>query len=204
MNTLFTRSILLSLLLLTPLTASAKILPSGTSGVINVPTASVRSMGHFSLGGQYTENGNFAGGNIAILPFVEVAYTRWQPKHGSNFNVFSGKVQVLPGTLATPSIAVGVEDIGNKLDRSGYVVVTKDVPWGLKAHAGYGTDRFKRGFVALEKQFKISGPNLNLTLEAEYDGYDFNYGAAVPLGKFLQAEVGKRSQDLFAGVSWTF
>jgi len=197
-------SLLLGLCFLQPLIAAAKVLPSGTSGIINVPSAQVRMLGHFSLGGQWTENGSFAGGNLAVLPGLEAAYSRWHPKHGSDLNIVSGKLQFLPETLGTPAIAVGVEDIGNKIDRSAYVVATKAGPWGLKGHVGYGTDRFKRGFVALEKQFKVSGPDVNLDLELEYDGYDFNYGAALPLGKFLQAEVGKRSGDLFAGVSWTF
>jgi hypothetical protein len=180
----------------------AKMLPSGTSGVINVPTAHVRSIGHVSIGAQGTENGNFVAANLAIIPGVEVAATHWNPKHGDALNMYSAKLEFLPETAASPALAVGVEDVTDKSERAGYVVATKDIPWGLRVHAGAGTGRFKKGFVALEKDIKFV--NLNLSLAAEYDGHHFNYGAAVPLAKFLQAEVGVRSKDVYAGVNFTF
>lgn len=178
--------------------SEAKILQSGTSGVINVPSASVRSIGHVSVGVQGTEDGNFVAANVALVPGVEVAASHVNPKHADAFNEFSAKLQFLPETAATPGVAIGVEDVSDKSDRAGYAVASKSLPWGLKAHAGVGTGRFKNGFAALEKSFKL------FDVALEYDGHDFNYGASVPFGKFLQAEVGVRSKAAFAGVNFTF
>ncbi len=182
----------------------AKILLSSTSGVINVPSANVRSLGHVSFIAQYTEDVTALGANAAVLPGVEIAYSRLNPKHGDDFNMYSAKYQFMPETVTTPAVAVGLEDFGDKVDRSAYVVATKEGPWGFRAHAGVGTGRFQNGFVAMEKQFKVNSEVFNLSLASEYDGHNFNYGATVPLGKMAQAEIGMRSNDLYVGVKSTF
>jgi len=185
-------------------TCQAKLLPSGTSGVINVPSAHVRSMGHVSVGYQWTDDGYFVAANAALIRGLEVAASHIEPNHGDEKNVFSAKLEFLPETMASPAVAIGVEDATDQFKRVGYVVASKDAPWGLRLHAGVGTERLKNGFVALEKQFKLNSADLNLSLAAEYDGKHFNYGAALPLGKFLQGEVGVRSKTMYAGVSCTF
>ena len=185
-------------------TCQAKLLPSGTFGVINVPSAHVRSMGHVSAGWQWTDDGYFVAANAAVIRGIEVAASHIKPNSGDEKNVFSAKLEFLPETMGTPALAIGVEDATDQFKRAGYVVASKEAPWGLRLHAGVGTERFKHGFVALEKQFKLNSANLNLSLAAEYDGDNFNYGASLPLGKFLQAEVGVRSKNMFAGVNCTF
>lgn len=186
------------------LPCEAKILPSSTSGIINVPSASVGSMGHVALMGQYTEDFTTLGGNVAVLPGLEVAYSRFSPKHGGDFNMYSAKYQFVPETIATPAVAIGVEDFGDEVERSSYVVATKEGPWGIRGHVGVGTGRFSNGFLAMEKQFKVNSEAFNLSLALEYDGHDFNYAATVPLGKMAQAEVGMRSNDLYVGIKSTF
>ncbi len=182
----------------------AKILLSSISGVINVPSAHVRNIGEFSVMAQQTETGNVLGVNAVVLPSLEVAYSRFNPKHESDFNMLSAKYQLIPESVLTPAVAVGIEDIGDKLDRAGYVAATKEGPWGFRGHIGIGTGRFQNGFIAMEKQFKVNSDVLNLSLALEYDGHHFNYGAALPLGKLVQAEIGMRSNDFYAGVNCTF
>jgi len=182
----------------------AKILLSSISGVINVPSAHVRTMGAFSLMGQQTEDGHVLGINAAVLPDLEIAYSRFSPKHEGDFNMVSAKYQLLSESVLSPALAIGVEDIGDKLERSGYVVATKEGPWGFRGHLGIGTGRFQNGFIAMEKQFKVNSDILNLSLALEYDGHHFNYGATLPVGKLVQAEVGMRSNDLYAGINCTF
>ena len=194
---------LMSCLTLT-LPCEAKVLLSSVSGVINVPSANVRSLGHVEVMGQYTEDMTALGGNIAALPGLEVAYSRLSPNHGEDFNMYSAKYQFVPETITTPAVAVGVEDFGDEIERSSYVVATKEGPWGVRGHAGVGTGRFSNGFVALEKQFKVNSKAFNLSLALEYDGHDFNYGATVPMGKMLQAEAGVRSKALYVGVKSVF
>lgn len=182
----------------------AKVLLSSVSGVINVPSANVRSLGHVEFMGQYTEDVTVLGGNIAVLPGMEVAYSRFSPNHGADFNMLSAKYQFAPETITTPAIALGVEDFGDERERSAYVVATKEGPWGIRGHAGIGTGRFSNGFIAMEKQFKVNSEVFNLSLALEYDGHDFNYGATVPLGKLMQAEAGVRSKDLYLGIKTVF
>ena len=118
--------------------------------------------------------------------------------------MLSAKYQLIAESVLTPAVAVGIEDIGDKLDRAGYVAATKEGPWGFRGHVGIGTGRFQNGFIAMEKQFKVNSDVLNLSLALEYDGHHFNYGAALPVGKLVQAEIGMRSNDFYAGINCTF
>ncbi|MGE4588263.1 MAG: YjbH domain-containing protein [Acidaminococcaceae bacterium] len=197
-------AILMSSLAALPLSCEARTLPSGTSGVINAPSAYVRSMGHAAVTYQYTEDYKVIGGNVAVLPGLEVAYSRWSEDAGDDFNMYSAKYMIIQETVASPAFAVGVEDITDEKDRSGYAVISKAGPWGLKLHAGAGTGRFRDGFVGFEKQFKVNSNTLNLGLAAEYDGDNFNYGMFVPVGKLMQAEVGMRDEKFYAGVHGIF
>ena len=197
-------TLFMSSLFLLPAAGEARTLQSGTSGVISVPSAHVRSMGHVGVTYQYSEDESVLAGNVAALPGLELAYSRWSPDAGDDFNMYSAKFMVLPETVATPAIAVGVEDITDEKDRSGYAVVSKAGPWGINIHAGVGTGRFRDGFVAVEKQFKLNSNILNFGLSAEYDGEDVNYGMFVPVGKLMQAEVGMRNEKVYAGVHGTF
>ena len=63
-------------------------------------------------------------------------------------------------------------------------------------------DQYKHGFYAVEKETKFLGLSMNLM--GEYDGSHFNYGAAVPVGKFIQTEVGVRDKHLYGGMNLTF
>ena len=153
---------------------------------------------------QQTEVGNVLGVNATVLPSLELSYSRFNPKHENNFNMLSAKYQLIAESVLTPAVAVGIEDIGDKLDRAGYVAATKEGPWGFRGHVGIGTGRFQNGFIAMEKQFKVNSDVLNLSLALEYDGHHFNYGATLPVGKLVQAEIGMRSNDLYAGVNCTF
>lgn len=187
-----------------PFVGSASPLKSGLSGIINTPTGTVRGMGRFSLGAQYDEKDKVIGGNVVVLPSLEVAYSHITPSKGEDLNMISAKYGLLPETIGTPGVSIGVEDITNERDRSGFVALSKEAVLGFRVHAGIGTDRLKKGFVALEKNFKLSSSNYNVGLQLEYDGYDFNYGALLPLGKALKANIGSRSKDFFAGVNYTF
>ncbi len=197
-------AILMGSLVALPLACEARTLPSGISGVINAPSAYVRSMGHAAVTYQYTEDYKVIGGNVAVMPGLEIAYSRWSPDAGEDYNMYSAKYMILPETVASPAIAVGIEDATDERDRSAYAVISKAGPWGLKIHAGTGTGRFRDGFVGLEKQFKVNSNKLNLGLAAEYDGDNFNYGMFVPVGKLMQAEVGMRDDKFYAGVHGTF
>ena len=42
--------------------------------------------------------------------------------------MLSAKYQLIAESVLTPAVAVGIEDIGDKLDRAGYVAATKEGP----------------------------------------------------------------------------
>lgn len=184
--------------------SEAKTMPSGMSGVVNTPSAYVRPMGHFGLTYQYSSDVRSIGGNIAVLPSLEVSYSRWNASDKSDFDMIGAKYMVLPETVVSPALSLGVEDITDENDRSGFVALSKAGPWGLAVHAGVGTGRFRDGFVALEKQFKVNSDVLNLGLALEYDGEDFNYGMFVPVGKLMQAEAGIRNDKFYTALHGTF
>ncbi|MCD2435208.1 YjbH domain-containing protein [Acidaminococcus sp. NSJ-142] len=189
-------------LALLPASAQAKTLTDGTSGIINAPSGYVRLPGHVSAGLDWTKDAKTVRGNVALPLGLEVAGSHVNPKHGDTYNTVSAKWQVLRETPVTPAIAIGVQDISDQKDRRGYIAASKALPADFKIHAGIGTDQYKHGFAALEKDVHLLG--YNVTLMGEYDGSHFNYGAAVPVTRFLQAEVGVRTHHLYGGVNLTF
>jgi hypothetical protein len=195
-------TVLAAMCMVVPLAAEAKISPSGTSGIINTPSAFVRRPGHISIGYDMTKEDKILHGNLALPLGLEVAGAQVDPKHDNNYSMVSAKWNVLPSTPATPAIAIGGDDLGNEKDRRGYVVASMALPMGFKIHAGVGTDQYKHGFGALEKDFKIGSQAL--TLMGEYDGSHFNYGASLPLAKFTTAEIGVRSHHLYGSLNFTF
>ncbi|HIU63852.1 MAG TPA: YjbH domain-containing protein [Candidatus Avacidaminococcus intestinavium] len=182
----------------------AKTLATGMSGVINTPSAYVRSMGHFGLTYQYTNDYRAWGGNIAVLPSLEISYSHWEPEGASDFDLVNAKFMVLPETVASPAVSIGVEDLTDERRRSGFVALSKAGPWGLALHAGVGTGRYRDGYIALEKQFKLNSDVLNLGVALEYDGEDMNYGLFVPVGKLVRAEAGMRNEKFYAALHGTF
>lgn len=186
-----------------PLVAEAKVIPSGTSGVINAPSGYVRLPGHVSGGLDWTKEGRNVRGNISLPLGIEIAGSHVDTKHDGSYGTVSAKLQVLRETPVTPAIAIGVEDIADNQNRRGYVAVSKALFAGWKVNAGVGTgDQYKHGFYAVEKETKLLGLSMNLM--GEYDGSHFNYGAAVPVGKFIQTEVGVRDKHLYGGMNLTF
>ena len=159
-----------------PLAAEAKITPNGTSGIINTPSAFVRLPGHVSVGYDMTKDGQILHGNVALPLGLEVAGARFDPKDSDIYSTVSAKWELLRETPVTPAIAIGGDDLGDEKDRRGYVVVSKALPFGFKIHGGIGTDQYKKGFGAIEKDIKLGSQSL--TLMGEYDGSHFNYGAS--------------------------
>lgn len=185
-----------------PRAALAKTTPRGTSGVINAPSGYVRMPGHVSAGMDWTKDDKTLRGNVSLPLGLEIAASHTNPKHGDTYDTVSAKWQVIRETPVTPAIAIGVEDIGDQDERKGYMALSKALPADFKIHAGIGTKNYKHGFYGLEKNVKLLGAGM--TLMGEYDGSHFNYGAALPIAKFLEGEVGVRDHHLYGGLNLTF
>jgi hypothetical protein len=185
-----------------PYAAEAKTTPSGVSGVINTPSAYTGHVGRLSIGYDMTKDEQNLRGNVTLPLGLQVAGSRVDPKHGDVYSTVSAKWNLIKETPVTPAIAIGGDDLGNEKDRRGYIVASKALPYGIRIHGGIGTDQYKHGFGALEKDIKLGSQSM--TLMGEYDGSHFNYGASLPLAKFTTAEIGVRTHHLYGNLNFTF
>ncbi|MDO8588709.1 MAG: hypothetical protein Q7T82_16900 [Armatimonadota bacterium] len=86
---------------------------------------------------------------------------------------------VLPETLVTPGVGIGIRDVTDELERSYYLAVTKMLPLSdkvplpihdIKLHGGFGINGELGGFFVGGQ----IGLPMNLVAYAEYDSENFN------------------------------
>jgi len=182
----------------------------GSTGMITTPSADVLQKGDFSIGYYKLEDARVGTFNMNIVKNVEIGVSNFNYDQRDNETYFSAKWALLPETVVTPGLAIGVEDIGDEDERSAYVVASKALPFGFRIHGGIGDGRYEKGFVALEKTINplsIVGDNNTFpatTLIAEYDGDNFNYGARLSLVSGLKIDAGVRDHDFYFGASFTY
>ena len=157
--------------------------PKGVSGLINVPSAYISRNWKANVGYFNTSLGESIAGNISLPIGVEFAYSRWRLDHRENSSLFSFKVPLMREAVLKPAIAIGVEDFTDRFDRSYYLAMSKQGPFGFRLHLGARSGDKNGLFYGVEKQIRLKGdlekqnlfvPILNLILE--YDGNNFNYG----------------------------
>jgi hypothetical protein len=114
------------------------------------------------------------------LPRLELQGIRVEDEAGNSDDGFGAELAVLPETMITPAVGVGVRDAGNNtsLGRAFYAAVTKTVPLVsnmglpiryLKLSGGLGTDELNGLFGGIEV-----GLPYRLEGVAEWDGQQFN------------------------------
>lgn len=192
-------------------TATAMAAPSfsGSTGMINTPSADSLRGGQFSLGYHDLKDQKIGTFNLNLLPNVEVGVARHRMDAGENQTLFNAKWSFLPETVMTPGVAVGVEGLGDG-HRSAYAVASKALPLGFRIHAGVGNGRYHGAFGAIEKTINplslITGNNTfpATTLIAEYDGDGMNYGARISIIPGLKVEAGWRDSRSYVGASFTY
>lgn len=192
-------------------TATATAAPSfsGSTGMINTPSADALREGQFSLGYHNLKDQKVGTFSLNLLSNVEVGVARHFPDAGSNQTLFNAKWSIAPETVVTPGLAVGVEGLGDG-HRSAYAVASKALPLGFRIHAGVGNGRFNGAFGAIEKTINpvslITGSNTfpATTLIAEYDGDGMNYGARLSIVPGLKVEAGWRDSKTYIGASFTY
>lgn len=182
---------------------------NGSTGLINTPTADVLRAGQLSLGYYHLKDGGVGIFNTNIAPNLEIGLAGFRYDGQQNRNVVNAKFGLVPETVLTPGVAVGVEDISNTEKRSAYVAASKALPFGFRIHAGAGNGRFNGIFAGLEKTINpvsiITGNNAfpATTLIAEYDGKNMNYGARMSIVPGLKLDAGWRKNDSYIGISFT-
>jgi hypothetical protein len=193
-------------------TAAAYAAPSvnGSTGQINNPSADVLREGQFAAGYYHLKDGGAGVFDIGLLPNLElgVAGFRYDDSH-ANKTYVNAKLGLLPETVLTPGVSVGIEDVAGERSRSYYAVASKALPFGFRIHAGVGNGRFDGPFAALEKTINpisaITGSNTfpATTLIAEFDGHRMNYGARVSIVPGLKVDAGWRDHSAYFGISFT-
>ena len=183
---------------------------NGSTGLINNPSSDVLREGEFSLGYYHLKEGGVGVFNTNILPKLELGVAGFRYDEQDNKNYINAKFSVVPETVLSPGLALGVEDIGGEDKRSAYAVASKALPLGFRIHAGVGDGRFNGVFGGIEKTINpvglITGNNVfpATTLIAEYDGKHMNYGARMSIVPGLKLDAGWRNHDGYVGVSYTY
>ena len=189
---------------------------SGTTGLLNTPSAEMQRDGTFMFGGNYLpeammpaefdyNTGNYFL-NSTFLPFLEVniRFTLLKIKSIGKFN--QDRSVALRGRLLKeshylPSFVVGVNDIYslrpkpvNQYFSSMYLVTSKNLFWSknrLEISVGYGFKAFKHNQITGIFGGMAFSPGCfkSLRLMAEYDSKVVNAGGSITLFNHLQIVV---------------
>lgn len=193
-------------------TATASAAPSvnGSTGLINTPSADVLREGSFSLGYYNLHEGSVGSFDLGIAPNLELGVAAFRYDRHSDKNYLNAKFGVLPESVMTPGLALGIEDATDETDRTVYAVASKGLPLGFRIHAGVGNGRYDGFFAGIEKVINpvsiLTGNNVfpTTTLIAEYDGHDVNFGARLALVSGLKIDAGWRNDKTYVGATFTY
>lgn len=192
-------------------TATAAAAPSinGSTGLINTPSADVLREGQFSLGYYNTNDGGVGVFNTNLAKNLEIGVAGFRYDNESNKNYLNAKFSLLPESVLSPGLAIGIEDAAGKTDRSYYAVASKGLPLGFRIHAGVGNGRYDGVFAGIEKTINpvsiLTGNSTfpATTLIAEYDGRDMNYGVRMSIIPGLKLDAGWRHDKTYVGMTFT-
>lgn len=201
------KKLLLSTALLLLLNNSTYAAPAttGSTGMIDTPTADVLREGQFSLGYYNLHEGKTESIGFNAAKNLEVSVARTEFDFADKTTYVNAKYAVKSEGVLTPGIAIGVEDIGDKDDRTAYAVVSKGLPLGIRAHVGIGNGRYDGMFYALEKNITpiaIKGVFPDTTLIIENDGHNMNYGMRMSVVPGLKVNAGWRDKETYVGVTY--
>lgn len=194
---------------LSGVTAFAAPSINGSTGLINNPTADVLQDGEFSIGYYNLKDGGVGVFNLNLARNLEVGVAGFRYDNHDNDTLLNAKFALVPETVLSPGLSVGIEDIGDKHGRTSYAAASKALPFGFRIHAGVGNGRYDGFFGAIEKTINpvsiITGNNAfpATTLIAEYDGDRMNYGARMAIVPGLKLDAGWRHSDFYVGLSFT-
>lgn len=202
--------IAVALLMLT-FTAAAGAAPSisGSTGLIDNPSADTLRNGQFSIGYYQLNDGGVGVFNMNLMKNLEVGVAGFRYDNSADSTLLNAKLSLLPETVVTPGLAVGIEDAAAERKRSVYAVASKALPLGFRIHAGIGNGRFDGVFASLEKTINpisiITGNNAfpATSLILEFDGKNTNYGARMAVVPGVKVDAGWRDHYWYLGASFT-
>lgn len=173
--------------------ADAQAGPSllGPSGLLETPTAEALGMAQWNIGGTalWADEGadeDLVYGNVGLLSGLELGFTRYKVEDLDAETFMNVKLQVMESLPGKISVAAGLLDITDQIDRSPYVVASHDLGAGIVSPRG----RFTR-------------PQVHVGVgSGKYDGL---FGAfSLMVGRQAQVILEHDSDEFNAGVRWSF
>lgn len=200
---------IIALLAFLALSSPGQAAPSaaGSTGMLNTPTADILRQGQFHLGYYHVDEGDETVFGVNLADNFELSLAAFKEKNASYETSFNLKYMIKPENIMTPGIAVGMEDMFGKRDRTAYIAFSKALPFGLRLHAGYGNGRYDGVFYAVEKQLVSSaaaGVFPDTSLIVEYDGKNANYGVRMSLASGVKLNAGWRDDTTYMGLTYNF
>ena len=205
-------AVLLVLMLATVGVFAAQPSLVGPTGLLAVPTADVLGILDWNVGATqvWTDGGadeSVIYANLGLLPRLEVGVARQEPEGLDGETLINAKLHLLslPGQF---SIAVGMIDLTDQIERSGYVIASHTLGAGIltphgqlaepRVHFGIGGGRFDGLLAGVSATVARKADVM-----AEYDGEDFNVGVRWPVAPRVSVTVAALDtfDDLAAGVS---
>jgi hypothetical protein len=169
----------------------------GPTGLIAVPTAEALGMAEWNLGatGVQVDDGDDATilyANVGLAAGLEAGVAREKVEGAEAETLVNAKLRLVGPLPGKVSVAAGMMDVTDQVDRSGYVVLSHTLGAGLvmrrgyvtspQVHVGVGSGRLDGLFGGLSTT--VSG---RIGLMAEYDGENVNFGVRLPLAPKLEA-----------------
>ncbi len=154
------------------------------------------------------DNVNVVYANAGLLPRLEIGVAREDFEEGEAETLVNAKLGLLHPIPGKISLAVGMIDITDQIDRSAYAVLSHTLGAGLlmrrgtvtspRLHVGIGGGRFDGLFGGLSAT--VDG---RVQVLAEYDGDDVNLAATWPVATNLTGTVAVLNglDDLGAGLA---
>ncbi len=177
---------------------------NGATGLLELPTADVVKKESFGVGVYSADDVKIRNMGYGLAEKLEVSFAN--EKHDiEQINKFNVKYVLLSETVLTPGLAVGINDLTGKSERSTFAVVSKGLPLGFRVHAGIGSGDFEKGFVALEKNITpLLGANVfpSTTLLVEYNDNNINYGMRMSIVPDLKLNLGRSDHKTFIGLTY--
>ena len=186
----------------------------GNVGLIVTPTAQTPPAGGAAV--QYhrirrdTKDINIYGATFGVTNNIEAGATRIDQLGGGNETVGNVKIRLDVGKWLNngsfPSVSVGAFDLTNQINRALYVVMSSSYKFGgavpaINLHMGFASNDAGTG--SLNGLFGgIDFQALRATVQAEYDGSDFNAALRYKAMGKLSLDIGTVGGDLGYGATY--
>lgn len=186
---------------------------SNADRLILIPTGKTLSTGGIKAEylSKFDDEGKAYLANIGIMR-LEIEAAKFQDfAVGDDPISIGAQISILPETTFTPSLAVGVRDVGNETSqlnslyggRSYYVAASKRVPitggipllfQDVTLHGGFGTDSLSGVFFGIEGTLPMG-----IRINGEYDTEDVNVALQYQIIPTIKADIALIKGDLYYG-----